>query len=395
MEKLLDHLYVVIAVVLLFGGTIFVHEFGHFIVALWRRMRVEAFAIGFGPKIWSTTRRGIEYSIRWIPAGGFVKLPQMLTSDALEGATDHGQPIPPAPPASKILVAIAGPLMNVIFAFVVATIIYFVGLPMLVNPSIIGHVDPDSDEYAQGIREGDRVVEVDGRKVTTWQDVHEITILSRHSELPVVIEHDGEHLTCQLKTRISEELGLKMLNLEPRDHPEVIEVMDGGAGQEAGLQKGDVVLSFAGVPIASRDQFIKLIKGRPDEPSAMVVNRNGEETPLTIKPKKMPDGEGLIGVIVGNTTVSVYEVMRPGPTPWAQVWGVWDKTIRTLSALFHSKETGVGAKDLTGPLGILAMLGAWVKTDYRLALSFLVLLNVNLAILNLLPVPVLDGGHVL
>jgi regulator of sigma E protease len=87
--------------------------------------------------------------------------------------------------------------------------------------------------------------------------------------------------------------------------------------------------------------------------------------------------------------------MRPGPTPWAQVKDVWNKTIATLSALIHSKETGVGAKDLSGPVGILAMLGAQVNTDYRLALSFLVLLNINLAILNLLPVPVLDGGHIL
>jgi regulator of sigma E protease len=394
MEKLLEHLYVVLAVVLLFGATIFVHEFGHFIVALWRGMRVEAFAIGFGPRIWAATRNGIEYSLRWIPAGGFVKLPQMITSDALEGASDSGEPIPPAPPASKILVAIAGPLMNIIFAFVVAAIIYVVGLPVLVNPSIIGHVDPGSEEYAKGIREGDRIVEVSGRKVTTWQDVHETTILARGSEMPVVIERDGVRTTYQLETRVNEVLGLKMLNLDPRDHPEILEVMEGGAGQEAGLQAGDVVVSFAGVPIASHDQFIDLIKSRPGESNALVVKRDGEEVTLGITPKRLPDGEGRIGVILGSASVPVYEVMQPGPTPWAQVAGVWDKTIRTLSALVHSKETGVGAKDLSGPVGILAMLGAWVKTDYRLALSFLVLLNVNLAILNLLPIPVLDGGHV-
>src|SRR5690349_16937140 len=136
-------LYVVGAMVLLFGAAVFVHEFGHFWMARRRGMKVEAFAIGFGPKIFSWKRDGIEYSWRWIPAGGFVKLPQMITSDALEGRAG-AESIPPAAPFSKILVAFAGPFMNVVFAFAIAGLIYFVGLPVAVNPSIIGNVEPNS-----------------------------------------------------------------------------------------------------------------------------------------------------------------------------------------------------------------------------------------------------------
>ena len=142
MSQILNILYVSIVVLLLFGASIFVHEFGHYWVARKRGLKVEGFAIGFGPKIFSWVRDGIEYSLRWIPAGGYVKLPQMITSQQLEGSADAN--IPPAPPFSKILVAVAGPVMNVIFAFVVATIIYFVGLPEPVNPSIIGYVEPGS-----------------------------------------------------------------------------------------------------------------------------------------------------------------------------------------------------------------------------------------------------------
>jgi regulator of sigma E protease len=157
MAQILNYLYVAAAVIFLFGAAIFIHEFGHFWVARRRGLKVEAFAIGFGPKIFGWTRDGIEYSWRLIPAGGYVKLPQMVTSQQLEGAnTEPAEQVPPASPLSKILVAFAGPVMNVIFAIAIACIIYFVGLPVPVNPSIVGYVDPASPEYQAGIREGDK-----------------------------------------------------------------------------------------------------------------------------------------------------------------------------------------------------------------------------------------------
>ncbi|MEW6159932.1 MAG: RIP metalloprotease RseP [Verrucomicrobiota bacterium] len=395
MSEFLNWFYVIAAMLLLFGAAVFVHEFGHYWMARRRGLKVEAFAIGFGPKIFGWTRDGIEYSWRWIPAGGFVKLPQMITSEALEGSRGPDEEkIPPASPWSKILVAFAGPFMNVVFAFAIATVIYFVGLPVLVNPSIVGFVDPQSEEAKLGIREGDKIVEVNGKKVKSWQDVQMTTILARTNVLPVVVERDGKRQTFHLTAKVNATLGWKMLNLEPRDHPEVLEVLRGGAGDKAGLQAKDVVLSFASVPIASKDQLIGLIEKRPGETTEMVVDRNGQKVALAVTPV-LTNGKGRIGVVLGNNSANVYQVERPGPTPVAQIVDVWDKTISTLSALFHSKQTGVGVKDLSGPPGILAMLAAQINTDYRLALSFLVLLNINLAILNLLPIPVLDGGHIL
>ncbi|MEO6182966.1 MAG: site-2 protease family protein, partial [Verrucomicrobiota bacterium] len=137
MAQILNYIYIAAAVVLLFGAAIFIHEFGHFWVARRRGLKVEAFAIGFGPKIFGWTRNGVEYAWRLIPAGGYVKLPQMVTSQQLEGASGQ-ENLPPVSPLSKILVAFAGPLMNVIFAIAIACLIYVVGLPVAVNPSIIG-----------------------------------------------------------------------------------------------------------------------------------------------------------------------------------------------------------------------------------------------------------------
>lgn len=390
---LLNIIYVVAAVLLLFGAAIFVHEFGHYWVARRRGMKVEAFAIGFGPKIFGWTRDGIEYSIRWIPAGGFVKLPQMITSEALEGKADDA--VPPATPESKILVAFAGPFMNVVFAFVIGTVIYFAGLPTPVNPALIGYVAPGSEEAALGIEPGDRILSVDGREVTTWQEVFETTALARTNVLAVVIEREGVAKEYQLSATVSETLGLKMLNLDPQDHAIIGRTTPGSSAEAAELQSGDVILSFGGVPVASPGQMQELVKKRPDLPTPIEIERDGKRLQFEVTPRmNEASGRPLIGVEFVQPPMR-YEVQRPGPTPWAQVALVWDKTVRTLGALFHPRETGVGVRDLSGPVGILGILAHQVNTDYRLALSFLVLLNINLAILNLLPVPVLDGGHIL
>ena len=310
MHTFLEYLWVAVAVVLMFGASIFVHELGHFLVALWRGMRVEAFAIGFGPKIWGQIRNGIEYSVRWIPAGGFVRLPQMITSPALEGGDRPGaEPLPPASPLSKILVAVAGPAMNVVFAFVVATLIYFTGLPVAVNPAVIGHVNPDSEEYALGIRDGDRLVEVAGKPVESWEDVNAIVMVSRLDTLPVVLERGGQRTAYELQAAINSIIDLKMLNLDPQDHPVVREVMRDSAAEAVGLKPGDTVLEFAQVPIAGREQFIKLIQQRPNKPTELVVQRGGETLTLTITPRLNPGTQmGLIGAQIGSSDRVVYQV---------------------------------------------------------------------------------------
>lgn len=397
MSDFLLWIYVVAAVVLMFGASVFVHELGHFLVARRRGMKVEAFAIGFGPRIWSRVRDGIEYSVRWIPAGGFVRLPQMITSETLEGGSKPGAaPLPPAPPLSKILVAFAGPLMNVLFAFLVAAVVYFTGLPVPVNPALVGPVAPDSPEYAAGVRPGDRIVAINGKAVDSWEDVFETVMFARTNGFAVTLERQGRRETVTLTAGINPTLGLKMLNLEPQDHPVVRGVLPGSAAEAVGLQPGDVVVAFAGVPIAGREQFIKLIQQRPGEATELVLKRGEREVTLTITPRINPaTGKGFIGAEIGGSERVVYQVRRPGPTPWENFREVWERTIGTIGALIHSKETGVGAKDLSGPVGIFAFLAAQVSIDYRLALNFLVLLNLNLAILNLLPIPVLDGGHIL
>ena len=390
----LNIIYVVAAMFLLFGAAVFVHEYGHYWMALRRGLKIEGFSIGFGPKIVSWMRDGVEWSWRWIPAGGFVKLPQMVTSDAIEGkAAEPVEQLPPVSPWSKILVAFAGPLMNVVFGIVIAFFLWGVGIPVQVSPPIIGYVDPGSPEAKLGIQPGDEILSVDGKPISSWHDIQETTILARSTNLTVVIARSGKFTnTYELTTVVSEALGLKVLNLDPRDHPVIKNVRADSPAEAAGLKAGDEILVFAQVPLHGADQFIKLVQKCPGETKDIVVKRDGQRTTLKVTPRL--DGSakvGRIGAEIG-TGRPVYRIEHI--PPWIQIGTVLDRTVSTFSALAHSKQTGVGLKDLSGPPGILAMLAAYVNSDWRLALSFLVLLNINLAIINLFPMPVLDGGHI-
>lgn len=395
MMPLLVWLYVIAAVIFLFGAAVFVHEFGHFLVARWCGLKVEAFSIGFGPKIFGWKRDGIDYAWRWIPAGGYVKLPQMITSEALEGKSEGEVPVPPASAWAKILVAVAGPIMNGLFAFVLASVIYVVGLPVRVNPAIIGEVEAGSPEAAMGIKAGDRIISVNSKMVKSWEDAQMTVALAKTNTLPVTIERQGRQFTYWLTATVNPQLGLKLLNLDPMQHPVVGDVRRGSAAERDGLKKGDQILGFAGVRVVGQEQLVRLIKERPEKVTPMEILRGKERLTLTVTPRRDPTtSAGLLGIIVEPDLTSVYEVQRPGPPPWKLVGDVCGQTFATIGALVHSRQTGVGIKDLSGPPGILAMLAVELKADYRLALKFMVLLNISLAIVNLLPLPVLDGGHI-
>jgi regulator of sigma E protease len=384
-----------VEVVLLFGASIFVHELGHFLIARKRGLKVEGFSIGFGPKIVAWQRAGVDYALRWIPAGGYVKLPQMLTSQTLEGKNESSDPLPKVSPISKMLVAFAGPAMSALFAFVIAAVLYVVGLPKLVNPAIIGGVEADSTEAKLGIRTGDRVVAVNGQTVDSWEEAQKVAMFATTNVLPVVIERNGARSTYFLTAKAENPLGVKLLNLEPTSHPVVERIKQGGAAEQAGLRVGDELLAFAGVRVMGQKQLIDLISQRPDQPTDIEVARSNATLRLSVTPKlDAKDKVGRIGIEIGPASTSVYELQWPGPPPWVLVGQICRDTFDTIAAVVHSKQTGVGVGDLSGPPGILAALTVELKADFRLGLKFMVLLNISLAILNLLPLPVLDGGHI-
>ncbi len=489
MADILNIIYVVAVVFLLFGAAIFVHEFGHFWVALKRGLKVEEFAIGFGPIIWSKTHEGILYSIRAIPAGGFVKLPQMLTSEAIEGkpegsadedsensegeTPDPVEELPPVSPLSKILVAFAGPLMNVIFAILIAVFIWLVGIPKPINEPVVGYVGEQSEEYAIGARPGDRIMNVNDEPIETWQDVVYAVLDSEGETVAVQVQRGEEQRQFDLpagtwsggirRIRLDNQDLLEVMSFEtpsllgdvgfkPGDvvqgvngekaysQYQLLDLLMADAGQmktvlvtrgdqdvelpfetpdvagvaveqvvtededglstpasKADVQAGDVIKSAAGVRVTSTRQLVDIIQAQDNKEFQLDLLRGDKGIQVSITPKDNRLGVALkqdIGLVFKPEPIR-YSKELAHPSPAAQIGDVLEKIAITFKALGRGKDSGVGAKDLSGPVGIFGMLAIQVNHDLRLALSFLVLLNINLAILNLLPVPVLDGGHIL
>ena len=383
--------YPIFLVVFFFGLTIFIHEFGHFIVAKKRGLKVERFSIGFGPPIWKWTRDGIEYRISWLPFGGYVMLPQMAPMEALEGKSEiKPEELPPASPLNKSLVSLAGPALNVVLAFLLACILWVCGTAA--NPSIVGWVERGTPEEQSGIQPGDHIVRVNEQRVKTWGEFMEAVAFSRQPTVQLLVERDGKQLGFTLETHVNEQFKIKTLDLYPRVRPFAQRVLSGSPAERAGIRASDRFVSVEGVPLYSREQMITLISERADTPTEIKVLRDGKMMTLTARPEFNPKFKGgRIGVELSDDV----EIVRPGPTPLAQFEEVLGSMARLAKALVHHKETGVGLNSVSGPVGISVFWWyAIISGGILMGVKIAVLLNINLAILNLLPIPVLDGGHI-
>ena len=352
----IDKIYPALLVALFFGLTIFIHELGHFLVAKRRGMKIDRFSVGFGPKIFGWKKDGIEYRISWIPFGGYVALPQMSPMDAIEGKTEgNTEELPPAPASSKILVALAGPTMNVVLAAIIACIIWRVGLAVPVNPPVIGWVEPGSREEQLGIHAADRIVKINGEEVKNWFNIQRLVALSLDSSVNVVIDQNGVEKEFLLETEFNRDFGLKTINLYPEGRPFAKNVLPGSRAEAAGVLGGDEFLAVDDVPVSTRQELIDLISKKPEEIVRLKIMRQGKMTVIPVTPRLEPDKNvGRIGVELEDRVE--FQVVRPGPTPKAQFQEVGQMLGDTFYAMFHHKRTGVGISSFSGPVGIA---GGW------------------------------------
>ena len=409
---ILRYILVALEVVLLFNLLIGVHELGHFLAARWRGLKVERFAIWFGKPIWKKNIGGVEYALGWIPAGGYVSLPQMATMEAIEGKADSEKPAEPLPnvrPLDKIIVAFAGPLFSFLLACVFAVVVWQVGKPSVEadNSTTVGWIDPTGPAAKAGLLPGDTILEVDGHPVhhfapTSSDSVTWRIVTSTGTNVAIKYLRDGHEETVyavpfHAPTHWYERRALRKILITSAAKATIFEVATNSPAALAGLKSGDEVLALDGEKIYSPfavDSVQEAMSNGVVKPLTLTVRRGAEQfdrTLLPVKPLSPTNAYPLIGILSwqGDTnTTLVY------PSPVEQIKTSAGQIFNTFGALFSKSEIGV--QQLGGAVMIIRVYSNLFQDEdgWRRVLWFSVILNVNLALLNLLPLPVLDGGHI-
>ncbi len=398
-------------VLVFFGGSIFFHELGHFLAAKYRGLKILRFSIGFGPAILKKTHRGVEYRIGILPLGGYVALPQLAEMGRLEGAEENDadqEILPPISYSDRVIVAVAGPIANILFALVLSTGLWIIGreMPSSAVTTTIGHVaetlefenrDPvPSPAFLAGLKPGDTILAVDGDEPRDWMDLtYGILAGSERDEqgqrlTRLRIDRDGTELEKRVYPVLGTDEDIRIIGIQAAETI-FIEPTENSPAARAGLLSGDRLVSINGTPVLSATTVIELIGSSDGQPVEVVVDRDGTEvtTNLTPELREFP-GRGevwAIGVAMVPEWVTVHT------DPLTQIDQIATTVLVTLRALIDPR-SDVKIRNLSGPVGIINTIHT-LSVEMSMLIWFITFLNINLAILNLMPIPVLDGGHIL
>ena len=398
-----------VSFVLVIGILILIHEFGHFMVARWCGVGVERFSIGFGPVLVRWRGQETEYCLSAVPMGGYVKM--VGEENPLEGGGgpvfDPGKAFAMKPLWARFLIVFAGPGMNFVLAAVIFAIVFAtVGRP--VWPALIGRVAEGGPAAAAGLKTGDVVTAVDGRPVSHWEDLERAIAGSEGRALTLAVRRDGRAATATVTPRRT--VVRDPIFREPRDAwelgagsqltPQIGSVNPGSPADKAGLRAGDLVLGVAGQPVFSPDELMQSIQKRAGQTFELTVERDGAPRTLAVTAtavkEKGPTGQeqeiGRIGVGI-VTRVVRYEAYNPVIAVWYGGVRTWDMTVLTAKGLWKIVSRQIDSSNIGGPIQIAAEAGRQAKEGAASLALFTAIISVNLALLNLLPVPMLDGGH--
>lgn len=405
--------YVVSAAVAL-GALIFIHELGHFLVAKAMGVGVERFSLGFGPRIFWFRRGETEYCVSIVPLGGYVKMmgEEAHGEDAIHPATAE----PPTDPAksfstkplwARALIVFAGPAMNFVLAAVIFSVVFTaVGVPVL-EPTI-GRVTADSSAAQAGLRPRDQVVAIGGKPIEHWGEIEEAVTRANGQPLALTIVRDGvrQNVTVTprkvpVRTPFNEPAEAWSIGARPYLPPVVGEVRPGMPAAEAGLQPRDRIVALNGQPVETWDELAETISARAGETLTLRVERGGSQMDISVTPKVEVERDALgnetkVGRI-GIATATSQSFKRSDPVT-AVAHGVartWDVTAITVVSIWKLATGTIPASNIGGPLQISMVAGQQAQQGLVSYAFFVALISVNLAILNLLPVPMLDGGHLL
>jgi regulator of sigma E protease len=385
----------ILAFVFVLGVLIFVHELGHFLMARRIGVRVLAFSLGFGPKLVGFRRGDTEYRISAVPLGGYVKMAGENPDDARSGASDE---FLSKTKWQRFQVLVMGPVMNLVLAIIVMAIVLYQGAPVpafFQQPPVIGSLTDQSPVKAVGLQPGDRFVTVDGEPVGTWEKFLDAVVSKSKRQVSVRVDRAGKMIDINFVpegTGKYDLVNLDSLGMLPIMHPQVSSVQPSSPAHEAGLRPGDVVLAVAGESGISRERLVEVIKANEGKPIVLQIKRNDMIQDVPVTPRQIGD----LVMIGAQLNAAEQRTIEPGPyqalkMSLDQNWAWTKMIVQTLGGLF-TRNTSV--KQLMGPVAIADLSGMAAEQGWITLFSLMAMISLNLGLLNLMPIPVLDGGHI-
>jgi len=378
-------------VVILLGVMILIHELGHFWAALAMGVRVETFSIGFGPRIWGFQRGGTDFRLSAVPFGGYVRMLGEQPGD--EHAVDP-QSFQAKARWQRAIVIIAGPLMNIVLAVGLVTGLYMYAYPKEVDTTITS-ITPDSPAAKAGIQVGDRIVKFDDQDHPTWESIFSTEIVSAGKSLNVVLERNHKLLDFTVTPELDAKEGVGLIGWSGEQNIQIGTLLAGGPAQKAGLMPGDVFLTANGQKVVSVVTVRQIVTHSGGQPVNFQVMHNGQPEDLTVTPQATKDPAMPFQIGVGFKTY--YQMVKLGFGE--AVERSIDFNIHNATMMFQVLggilERRVSTKTISSPIGMAKMAndaaaqGTW---SYLFLMAFV---SLQLAIFNLLPIPILDGGTLL
>jgi regulator of sigma E protease len=381
----------------LIGVMIMIHELGHYWAARYFDVKVDAFSFGFGPRLFGFRRGETDFRVSAILFGGYVKMAGEQPGDP---SSDDPRSFLNKPRWQRLIIAFAGPFMNIVLAVGILTGLYMVKYPKLPEssqPGTIGVILPDSAAALAGLREGDRVVEFDGQRHPSWEDILMTEIASANRPLAVKVMRDGQEASFTVTPKLDERNGIGTIGWAEQADVMISGVEPGMDAERQGLRAGDLMVSVNGIPIRSAYRLREVIKASKGKPVEVVFSRDGKERTATVTPseKTLEDGSKawMIGVAMAPRVTYV-------KLPFGEA--LTESVSRNLKSatLIYEMIKGIvqrrmSAKSLEGPIRIAQISGEAAKEGPAAFLDLMAVVSLNLAVLNLLPIPILDGGVIL
>ena len=383
----------IIALVIVLGVLVLLHEGGHFALARALAARVSVFSFGFGKRLFGFERGGTDYRVSLIPLGGYVRIHGLGPDESDVVGSADAAPEPLLARWRRALILLAGPTANIIGAVFFVTVAFVIGVhvpAMQDKPPVVAWVDPASPAAAAGVRAGDLVLAVNGKPVKTWDDLNLATMSSPGRALDLRIRRGDQVLSLPLTPRSETRYDLGYAGLAPPLPAEVPGVLPGSAAEKAGLRAGDRILAVNGERVRHFFDVMRLVSASPNRELTLEIQRGDKTLTVRATPRDV-DGQGKLGIPAPNPTV-----LRRLAPPAALAEAVRENvrmTRETFAVIGRMLSGRASIKQMSGPIDIARFSGDAARSGTVSFIWLLGVISLQLGIFNLLPIPVLDGGH--